>query len=137
LPRFPCFQQIILHFAPVTNLLWGFGAAIGAPLGGWLGDTVGWRAAFIIQAPVLACGLLLVFFKVREPPLILNAERTTLLAKLKRIDYGGTFSLIAALLTFVIGMNFKTILGHEWDDIKVWGYLITSYVFPFFWCSPL
>ncbi|KAF7363142.1 MFS general substrate transporter [Mycena venus] len=111
-----------------TNLLWGFGAAVGAPLGGWLGDTIGWRAAFTIQAPILTCGLLLVFFKVREPPLILNAERTTFLAKLKRIDYAGTFSLVAALLTFVIGMNFKTILGHEWDDIKVWGYLITSAV---------
>ncbi|KAJ7846720.1 major facilitator superfamily domain-containing protein [Mycena olivaceomarginata] len=106
-----------------TNLLWGFGAAVGAPLGGWLGDTIGWRAAFIIQAPILACGLLLVFFKVREPPLNLDAERTTLLAKLKRIDYAGTFSLVGALLTFVVGMNFKTILGHKWDDIKVWGVL--------------
>ncbi|KAJ6525967.1 MFS general substrate transporter [Mycena capillaripes] len=54
--------------------------------------------------------------------------RTTLLSKLKRIDYAGTFSLVAALLTFVVGMNFKTILGQKWDDPKVWGYLLTSAV---------
>ncbi|KAJ7805450.1 hypothetical protein B0H14DRAFT_3485125 [Mycena olivaceomarginata] len=81
----------------------GFGAAGGALLGGWLGDTIGWHAAFIIQAPILPCGFLLVFFK---------------------IDYADTLSLVGALLTFVVGMNFKTVLGHEWDDIKVWGYLI-------------
>ncbi|KAJ7920452.1 MFS general substrate transporter [Mycena leptocephala] len=110
------------------NISWGLGAAVGAPLGGWLGDTIGWRAAFSCQAPILACGLLLVSLKVQEPPFILNAQRTTLLSKLKRIDYAGTFSLVAALLTFVVGMNFKTILGQEWDDPKVWGYLLTSAV---------
>jgi MFS family permease len=111
------------------NISWGLGAAVGAPLGGWLGDTIGWRAAFSCQAPILACGLLLVSLKVQEPPFILNAQRTTLLSKLKRIDYAGTFGLVAALLTFVVGMNFKTILGQEWDDPKVWGYLLTSYFF--------
>ncbi|KAJ7917327.1 MFS general substrate transporter [Mycena leptocephala] len=110
------------------NISWGLGAAVGAPLGGWLGDTIGWRAAFSCQAPILACGLILVSLKVQEPPFILNAQRTTLLSKLKRIDYAGTFSLVAALLTFVVGMNFKTILGQEWDDPKVWGYLLTSAV---------
>ncbi|KAJ7925766.1 MFS general substrate transporter [Mycena leptocephala] len=110
------------------NISWGLGAAVGAPLGGWLGDTIGWRAAFSCQAPILACGLLLVSLKVQEPPFILNAQRTALLSKLKRIDYAGTFSLVAALLTFVVGMNFKTILGQEWDDPKVWGYLLTSAV---------
>ncbi|KAJ7321565.1 MFS general substrate transporter [Mycena albidolilacea] len=110
------------------NISWGLGAAVGAPLGGWLGDTIRWRAAFSCQAPILACGLLLVGLKVQEPPFILNAQRTTLLSKLKRIDYAGTFSLVAALLTFVVGMNFKTILGQEWDDPKVWGYLLASAV---------
>lgn len=31
------------------NLVYAAGAAIGGPLGGWLGDTIGWRWAFLIQ----------------------------------------------------------------------------------------
>lgn len=28
----------------VANLLFALGGAVGAPLGGWLGDTIGWYA---------------------------------------------------------------------------------------------
>lgn len=55
-----------------ANLLFGLGGAVGAPLGGWIGDTVGWRAAFLIQTPVrgsfkLVLCLLLNFRNTLDP----------------------------------------------------------------------
>jgi len=37
-------------------------------------------------------------------------------------------SLVAALLTFLVGMNYKTTAGHEWGDPRVWGYLVVAAV---------
>jgi len=36
------------------NVVYAGGAAIGGPLGGWLGDGIGWRWAFLIQVPICA-----------------------------------------------------------------------------------
>ncbi|KAJ7119114.1 MFS general substrate transporter [Mycena epipterygia] len=111
-----------------ANLLFGLGGAIGAPLGGWLGDTIGWRAAFLFQSPFLTFGLLLLFLKVREPALVLAAAGTSITAKLKRIDYAGSASLVLTLLTFLVGMNFKTTASYEWEDPHVWGFLTAAVV---------
>ncbi|KAJ7700702.1 MFS general substrate transporter [Mycena rosella] len=111
-----------------TNLLFGLGGAIGAPLGGWLGDTIGWRAAFMCQSPFLIFGLGLLYLKVREPELVLAAAGTSISAKLKRIDYAGSASLMLALLTSLVGMSFKTSAGYEWEDPRVWGLLTTGVV---------
>nr|GAT49444.1 MFS general substrate transporter [Mycena chlorophos] len=115
-------------FQGYTNLVFGLGGAIGAPLGGFLGDTIGWRAAFKIQAPILCLGTLLVFLTAREPAHVLSVRQTSLMYKLKRIDYAGTVTLTAWLLTFLVGMNYKTTFGHEWEDPHVWGYLVASAV---------
>ena len=32
----------VVNDCTVANLLFGLGGAVGAPLGGWLGDTIGW-----------------------------------------------------------------------------------------------
>ncbi|KAK7036010.1 MFS general substrate transporter [Favolaschia claudopus] len=110
------------------NLLFGLGGAIGAPLGGWLGDTIGWRAAFLCQSPVLAFGLLLLFLKIREPELVLAAANTGIWFKLKRIDYAGSASLIATILTFLLGMHFKSTMGDDWSHPRVWASLMASAV---------
>ncbi|KAJ6567073.1 MFS general substrate transporter [Mycena capillaripes] len=110
------------------NLLFGLGGAVGAPLGGWLGDTIGWRAAFLCQSPFLVFGLLMLYLKVREPELVLAAAGTSIFAKLKRIDYAGSASLVLTLLTFLLGMHFKTAAGREWTDPHVWAFLTTAAV---------
>ncbi|KAJ7684305.1 MFS general substrate transporter [Mycena polygramma] len=111
-----------------ANLLFGLGGAVGAPLGGWLGDTIDWRAAFLGQSPFLILGLLLLYLKVQEPPLVLAAAGTSILAKLKRIDYAGSASLVLALLAFLIGMHNKTAAGHPWVDPYVWAFLASAAV---------
>ncbi|KAJ7718948.1 MFS general substrate transporter [Mycena maculata] len=112
-----------------ANLLFGLGGAIGAPLGGWLGDTIGWRTAFLCQSPFLVFGLYLLYLKVREPAVVLAAAGTSIYAKLKRIDYAGSASLVLALLTFLVGMSFKTTAAYEWEDPHVWAFLTAGVVF--------
>ncbi|KAF8209329.1 MFS general substrate transporter [Mycena galopus ATCC 62051] len=114
-----------------ANLLFGLGGAIGAPLGGWLGDTIGWRAAFLYQSPFLAASLLLLYLKIREPELVLAAANTGVFAKLKRIDYAGSVGLVATLLTFLLGMHFKSTVGYAWEDRRVWSLLTAAAVFAF------
>ncbi|KAJ7490932.1 MFS general substrate transporter [Mycena latifolia] len=112
-----------------TNFVFNFGSAIGSPLGGWLGDTIGWRAAFLYQSPFLIFGLLLLYLKVQEPTLVLEATSGNISAKLKRIDYAGSASLAVALLAFLVGMDLKTTAGYEWQDPRVWGFLTASVIF--------
>ncbi|KAJ7612101.1 MFS general substrate transporter [Roridomyces roridus] len=104
-----------------ASLVFGLGGAIGAPLGGWLGDTIGWRAAFYLQSPLVAFGLSLIYLKAREPAIVLEAAKTSIFIKLKRIDYAGSASLVLALVTFLIGLNSKSTGGYEWQDARVWG----------------
>ena len=40
-------------FQGLANIVYGLGVGTGAPLGGVLNDTIGWRGAFYIQIPVL------------------------------------------------------------------------------------
>jgi predicted MFS family arabinose efflux permease len=95
---------------------------VGAPLGGWIGDTFDWRAAFLVQSPVLVFAFALLFLKVREPAFILAAQTSSSMgAKLKRIDYAGSLSLLLALLSFLVGMNAKN--AREWSDVRVWGFI--------------
>jgi MFS family permease len=49
------------------NLIWASGAAAGAPLGGWLAETIGWRWSFIAQGPVCLAALLAVALVLRLP----------------------------------------------------------------------
>ena len=42
--------------------------ALGPVLGGWLIDTVGWRAIFLINLPLAAAAIALAFVYIREPP---------------------------------------------------------------------
>ncbi|KAJ7784551.1 MFS general substrate transporter [Mycena metata] len=111
-----------------TNLLFALGGAIGAPLGGWLGDTIGWRAAFLCQSPVLVLGLLLLYLKVREPDFVLADAGISMGDRLKRIDYAGSATLVLALLTFLLGLSLKTTVGYDWGDARVWGLLVTGTV---------
>ncbi|KAJ7220245.1 MFS general substrate transporter [Mycena pura] len=104
------------------------GGAIGAPIGGWLGATIGWRAAFIGQAPFVFLALFLLWREIREPEFILNANRHSFCSKLKRVDYAGSASLVISLLCFLVGMHFQTTARYGWDNPRVWGLLAASVV---------
>ncbi|KAK7045268.1 MFS general substrate transporter [Favolaschia claudopus] len=139
-----------------AGLLFALGGALGGPIGGWAGDTIGWRAAFLGQVPFLLVGLRFLWMEIREPEYlrprysgsgpstpgleaILRANgpdrnfdpslsTSTFKAKLLRIDFLGSLSLVLLLLTFLIGMHCKSTLGYAWSNPRVWGLLAASFV---------
>lgn len=100
------------------NVVYAGGAAIGGPLGGWLGDTVGWRWAFLIQVPICVLHFAIVTWKVDIP-----SGPGDMLTKIKRIDYLGSVLLVAAVGLLLVGLSLG---GNQlpWGAPLVYGTII-------------
>ncbi|KAI5919268.1 MFS general substrate transporter [Camillea tinctor] len=100
-----------------VNMVFAIGGGLGAPLGGVLTDAVGWRWAFIGQAPLCAIAILLVAILLHLPPSphsstnlstpdisspSLPNKPAPLLTRLSRVDFPGASTLITALVLFLI-----------------------------------
>ena len=83
------------------NIIYSSGAGIGAPLGGVLADTIGWRWAFLIQAPMCFIAFLSVALVLHLP----NKDDTPWTTKLRRIDFLGAFTLVAAVALLLLGLD--------------------------------
>ena len=71
-------------------------AAIGPVLGGWLIDTVGWRAIFLINLPLAAAAVLIALYAIdRDPPPTAGA----------RLDFAGAALITAALTGLTWGLT--------------------------------
>ena len=81
------------------NISYGLGATMGGVLGGWINDTYGWRAAFLIQIPFTFLSGILVFLNVRVP------VKHSTKPPWRRIDFGGAALLILTLVLLLLGVN--------------------------------
>jgi EmrB/QacA subfamily drug resistance transporter len=72
--------------------------AIGPVLGGWLIDTVGWRAIFLINLPIAFCGIVMALLFVRDPPRAANGPRLDFLGALL-----ATTALVALTWALTVG----------------------------------
>jgi EmrB/QacA subfamily drug resistance transporter len=70
--------------------------ALGPVLGGWLIDTVGWRAIFVINLPVALAGVIMALAFVRDPPRD-GGEAP--------LDFLGASLVTAALAAFTWGLT--------------------------------
>ncbi|KAF8209487.1 member of the major facilitator superfamily [Mycena galopus ATCC 62051] len=85
----------------VLNIIYASGSASGAPLGGFLADTIGWRWAFLIQVPGIAIAFTTVFFTLHLP----QTETSNLKAKLKRVDFSGALALVLCVFFLLFGLD--------------------------------
>jgi len=69
-------------------------SAIGPPLGGWLVDTVGWRAIFYLNVPVALAAILIAWRYVDESA---GGEKT--------LDWGGALVATAALGALTVALT--------------------------------
>ncbi|WWD15989.1 hypothetical protein CI109_100413 [Kwoniella shandongensis] len=137
-----------------TNLLFGLGAGLGGPVGGWMSEKFGWRWAFGTQVPLLMInGLLIYTFVViptsarpppPPPPPSSRSDLPTTATEegtprkpnwrtnLARIDYLGSITLALAVASLLLSMSIKTSTtksdgsDYTFKDPLIWGLLLSS-----------
>ncbi|KAF3918337.1 hypothetical protein ABW21_db0207188 [Orbilia brochopaga] len=91
----------------IVNIVYAVGAATGAPLGGLLADSVGWRWAFLFQVPATLLAALLVGIFLNVPhPNPDGAVSSSTWAKFRRVDFLGAAALVTAVLTSLIALDY-------------------------------
>ncbi|KAK6337850.1 hypothetical protein TWF696_001328 [Orbilia brochopaga] len=80
------------------------GRACGAPLGGFMVDTIGWRWSFLGQVPLALLAIVMVSWKLKIPP---KAEEAvlTLRQRFQRIDFLGAMTLAASLSLLLVFLD--------------------------------
>ncbi|KAL5333998.1 major facilitator superfamily domain-containing protein [Aspergillus crustosus] len=93
-------KREIAQWRAYINVAMTLGRSIGGPVGGVLTDTIGWRWAFILQAPLLALAALLVTIQLklvpRESPAGANRPG------ISRIDFRGAFLLGVGIASLIL-----------------------------------
>lgn len=87
------------------NLVYGVGSTLGAALGGFMADYLGWRWEFGVQVPPL---LLCVGISMVTIPGDLGLQpgrRETLVQAMRSFDYKGSLLLTGAITFLILGLN--------------------------------
>lgn len=85
----------------IVNIIYATGAGAGAPLGGILADSIGWRWAFLGQVPLCLVGFLAICFLLKLP----TREAKAWKENLKRIDFLGAAVLVSAVFGMIFGFD--------------------------------
>ncbi|RGP75076.1 multidrug resistance [Fusarium longipes] len=83
------------------SLLFFAGTATGAPLGGVLADSVGWRWSFLGQIPLCFVAFIAVYFVLDLPPV----EHDHWLSKIRKVDFLGALTLVTAVIALLVGLD--------------------------------
>ncbi|KAH9017661.1 MFS general substrate transporter [Lactarius hengduanensis] len=96
----------------VASVFNGLGMGLGGPLGGLISDRFGWRWAFLIQLPLFFVSSLLtsVFLRYTTP-----GEGKSSKEVLKRIDYGGSATLLVSVLSFLVFLSARYNDEQSWE----------------------
>ncbi|KAI9260460.1 major facilitator superfamily domain-containing protein [Helicostylum pulchrum] len=115
-----------------VNMAQTVGTTVGAPLGGFINDYVGWRYCFYLNLPPCFFILYIYVYKLENYNLVRGARaRDNLSKKLEQIDFVGAILLLIANLSFVTGAS----LGgntHDWNDPVIVALLSSAVSFFFF-----
>jgi predicted MFS family arabinose efflux permease len=84
-----------------VNIVYAFGASTGAPLGGILADSIGWRWSFLVQVPLCLAAFIAVGLVLHMP----KTERSDWRTNIRRIDFLGAAILICAIFTLLFGLD--------------------------------
>lgn len=108
----------------LINIVFASGAGLGAPLGGLLSDSIGWRWSFLGQAPLCLLAFLAVLLALKLPAREQKDWRTNL----RRIDFLGALVLVGAVFCLIFGLDRGS--NVSWSIPITYGPLIAS-IFSF------
>ncbi|KAJ3974956.1 major facilitator superfamily domain-containing protein, partial [Lentinula raphanica] len=104
----------------VINIVFASGSSVGAPLGGFLADTIGWRWAFLIQFPTVLLAIISVSLALELPA----TENADFKAKIKRVDFAGAATLVTCIFFLLYGLDNGG--NVSWTDKSTLGALFAS-----------
>ncbi|KAF8913341.1 MFS general substrate transporter [Mucidula mucida] len=110
----------------VASVFNGLGMGFGGPMGGLVTDWLGWRWAFLIQLPLFVVSLLLTSVNLRY---VTPGKGKSTLEVLKRIDYGGIFTLLFAVGGCLVFLSTRYNALLPWSDPTVFVPFIFTIVF--------
>lgn len=94
------------------NVIFGAGMATGAPLGGLMADSIGWRWSFIAQVPIVAAAFIACSLVLHLP----SQDASNWREKMGKIDFLGAFCLVSAVLCLLIGLDNGSNAG--WNKLE-------------------
>lgn len=121
----------------ILNLIFGLGVASGGPIGGFLADTVGWRWAFLGQAPITVIAILMVAFTLHIPEAPMGPAGTipgvsSKRAKLRRVDFAGALTLVSAVSCLLISLDLGVnSINYQFSSPFTQSLLVASILFFF------
>ncbi|KAI0901483.1 MFS general substrate transporter [Annulohypoxylon nitens] len=83
------------------NIIFAAGMSSGAPIGGLIADSIGWRWAFTAQFPLSMVAWLAVYLVLRLP----KTEHSHWTAKVLRVDFLGATILVSAAFALLYGLD--------------------------------
>ncbi|TFK35458.1 vacuolar amino acid permease [Crucibulum laeve] len=110
----------------VASVFNGFGLGLGGPLGGIITDWLGWRWAFLIQLPIFGISWILTSYNLRY---VTPGKGKSTREVLKRIDYGGSATLLIAVGSVLVFLSERYNEGRPWSSPSVIASLVLSVVF--------
>ncbi|KAF2796070.1 MFS general substrate transporter [Melanomma pulvis-pyrius CBS 109.77] len=84
-----------------VNIIYATGSAVGAPLGGFLADSIGWRWSFLGQGPLCIVAFIAVAVVLDMP----KQDQSHWRSKIAKIDFLGASILITAVFGLLVGLD--------------------------------
>ncbi|EPQ50683.1 vacuolar amino acid permease [Gloeophyllum trabeum ATCC 11539] len=110
----------------IASVFNSLGMGLGGPIGGLISDWLGWRWAFLLQMPLFLFSFLFTSWHLHY---VTPGKIKRKIDVLKRIDYGGSLTLLGAVGSCLVFLSLRYNGEQPWSDPLVITSLALSVVF--------